>query len=447
MAVDGPAPSRLLHLSPTEKLGYGVGDLGFNLYWTTLGSFLAAFYTDVFGLTAATAGTMLLVTKIVDAVTDPLMGALADRTDSRYGKFRPYLLFAGVPMALCATLTFTTPALSDRGKLLWAYGTYSLMMAAYTVLNIPYSALSAVLTAKSQERTSLVSLRFGFAFLGAYLVNRFTLPLVECFGGGEPSVGWQRTMSLYGGLATLTFIVTFLTTKERISPPRNQRTTPLRDVLDLIASKPWVVLFFLAMIVMLTITTRGGSSYYYLKYYVGRPDLISSYLGWQAAAYACGALVAPLLVRNFDKARVLVVLLTLVGMLSVGLYWVPPSQTTWVFGLNIAISFALGPKSPLTWSMYADTADYNERRTGRRATAMTFSAATFAQKLGGALGAASMLWVLGALGYAANQAQSGASSVGIVLLHSVVPGAFALIAAVVAHLYPLRAQDLEGNAD
>ncbi|MFK8014623.1 MAG: MFS transporter, partial [Gammaproteobacteria bacterium] len=190
--------TRRITLRWREKIGYGFGDLGFNLYWTTIASFLAAFYTDVFGLSAAAAGTMLLVTKIIDAFTDPAMGAIADRTRTRFGKFRPYLLFGGVPLAAAAVLAFTTPTLGAGGKLIWAYVTYTLMMMCYTLLSTPYSALSGVMTASSQERTTLISVRFFFAFTGGALVNKYTLPLVGYFGAGNDVRGWQLTMLLYG---------------------------------------------------------------------------------------------------------------------------------------------------------------------------------------------------------------------------------------------------------
>lgn len=436
------ATSDPVRLRWAERFGYGAGDLGFNLYWTTIGSFLAAFYTDVFGLTAAAAGTMLFATKLVDALTDPAMGAIADRTRSRWGKFRPYLAFAGMPMAGAAVLTFTTNPWSTEFQLLWAYATYSLMMLLYTVLSTPYSALSGVMTANSQERTLLVSTRFAFAFTGAFLVNRFTLPLVDKLGGGDPTLGWQLVMALYGALATALFLVTFFSTKERIAPSLAQKSRPTRDIADLLSNRPWIVLFGLALILMLTFTMRGGSAYYYFKYYLNRPDLVSSYLGLQAAAYACGAVAAPIMTRFIDKARLLCLLLCIVGVLSIAFYFVPKAQIGVIFGLNVLISFALGPKSPLTWSMYADTADYNEWRTGRRATAMTFAAATFSQKLGGALGSAAMLWLLGYLGYAANESQSGSSLEGIVILQTALPGAFALLGAILARFYTLEGEAL-----
>jgi GPH family glycoside/pentoside/hexuronide:cation symporter len=434
---------RMAVLSWREKLSFGVGDLGFNFYWTTIASFLAAFYTDVFGISAAAAGTMLFVTRIGDALTDPVMGAIADRTRSRWGKFRPYLLFAGLPMAAAGVLTFTTPDLGSTGKLIWAYATYSVMMLLYTVLSTPYSALSGVMTARSQERTTLISIRFLFAFTGGALINKYTLPLVAYFGAGDDTRGWQLTMVLYGLLAAVIFIITFANTKERITPPAEQKSNPWQDIRDLLNNRPWLILFALAMIIMMTFTMRAGSSYYYFYYYVERPELLPDYLLWQMIAYAAGAALAPVLTRFMDKARLLMLLMAIVGTLSITFYFVPKDMIWAMFTLNILISLALGPKSPLTWSMYADTADYNEWKLGRRATAMTLSAATIAQKLGGSLGSAGMLWILAAIGYAAKQAQSGASQTGIALLQTVIPGVFALIAVGVTSFYNLTGKQLE----
>nr|WP_075186090.1 glycoside-pentoside-hexuronide (GPH):cation symporter [Teredinibacter haidensis] len=528
------AEDRTAKLAIGEKLGYGFGDFGFNLYWTTIASFLAAFYTDVFGISAAAAGTMLLTTKIVDACTDPLMGAVADRTRTRFGQFRPFLLWAALPMAGAAVLTFSTPDLNASGKVIYAYITYTLMMMMYTVLSTPYSALSGVMTARSQERTSLISIRFIFAFSAGFCVNYFTLDIVNALGAGDDSKGWQLTMGLYGIAAAIIFAITFLATKERISPPAEQRTHPIADIKDLIANRPWLILFVLSMIIMMTITMRGGSAYYYFTYFLERPDLLGVYLGLQMAAYAVGAACAPLMTKFLDKTRLLMLLMVIVGSLSVIFTFVPkpdlngvrtiqanenvtlqaselvdlsgasevqyqwqehqrswwiftdrvaiagersasavftaeedlvvsilvtyknqsgelqlvdsgtlPSEIWMMFLLCVLISLALGPKSPLTWSMYADSADYNEWKTGRRATAMTFSAATFSQKLGGALGSAGMLWVLAAFGYAAKEAQSDASQFGIVLLQTAVPGFFALIAVFVAKFYTLTGAQLE----
>lgn len=435
--------NRLSKLSVREKFGYGLGDAGFNLYWTTIASFIAAFYTDVFGISAAAAGTMLFTTKIIDAFTDPFMGAVADRTQTKYGKFRPYLLWGSLPLAGAAVLTFTTPDLTSNGKLIWAYLTYTAMMLGYTIISTPYSALSGVMTANSQERTSLISIRFVFAFTCGALVNKFTLPLVSNLGQGNDKLGWQLTMGLYGLCAIVIFAICFMATKERIAPPVQQKTNPVNDIKDLIKNRPWVILFALAMIIMMTITMRAGSAYYYFTYYVDRPDLISSYLFWQMIAYAAGACCAPFLTRFIEKTQLLMILMGIVGTLSVVFFFIPKDWIWAMFTLSTLISLALGPKSPLTWSMYADTADYNEWKTGRRATAMTFSAATFSQKLGGALGSAIMLWLLAAIGYAAKEAQEGASLLGINLLQTAIPGAFALIAVVVVRFYTLTGSQLE----
>lgn len=428
---------RLVRLSLREKMGFALGDLGFNLYWASIASFLAVFYTDVFGIPAAAAGTMFLVTKIVDAVTDPIMGAVADRTKTRWGKFRPYLIFAGAPMAGAAVITFSTPELSDSGKIIYAYVTYSLMMLCYTLLSTPYSSLSGVMTAHPQERNTLISFRFIAAFAGTTLVNKFTLPLVDYLGNGDEALGWQLTMALYGAVASVAFAITFFSTRERIAPPPQQKTSPLSDIKDLLDNRPWLILIGLAIVIMMTITLRGGSSYYYLKYYLQRPELISDYLFVQGIALGVGAAITPLLTKYIDKTKLLMLLMSIVGALSILMYFVPPQYVSIIFVLNILISLALGPKSPLAWSMYADSADYTEWKTGRRATGMTFSAATFAQKLGGALGSAVMLWVLAAIGYVAREAQSDASQTGIALLQTVIPGVIALVAAAIISFYPL----------
>ena len=441
--ASGTKPNRLAILSWKEKIAYGFGDAGFNFYWALIGGYLAAFYTDTLGLGAATAGTLIAVTKIIDAFTDPAMGAIADRTQTRHGKFRPYLLYAGVPMAFFAVLAFTTPDLSQNGKVIWAFCTYSLMMVCYTVLSTPYSSLSGVMTSHVQERNVLISVRFICAFGASALIGLFTPTLIQALGKSNPELGWQLTVGLYGVIATLIFLVTFAFTKERVTPPKKQKSTPTEDIKDLLNNRPWLILFALAIILMMTITLRGGSAFYYFKYYVAREDLIGPYLFWQSIALGVGCCLTPMLTKYIDKRRLLIYLMSIVAVLSILYYFVPKDMIWAMFTLNILISLALGPKSPLTWSMYADAADYNEWTTGRRATAMTFSAATFSQKLGGALGSAGMLWLLAYIGYAANQAQSSASLGGINFLQTAAPGIFAFIAVIAVAFYNLDNKMLE----
>lgn len=420
-----------------EKIGYGLGDLGFNFYWANISGFLLYFYTDVFGISAAAAGTMFLVTKIVDAFTDPIMGGIADRTKSRWGKYRPYLLWGGIPMAGAAVLTYTTPDLTEGGKLIWAYGTYTLMMLMYTILSVPYSALSGVITAKSQDRTDLISFRFIAAFTGTTLVNWFTLDLVAFLGRENEVLGWQLTMAVYGLIAAILFAIVTFTTKERIQPPSTQKSSALNDLKDLLKNKPWLVLFSLALIIMITITMRAGASIYYIKYYVNKPNLTSGFLTSYGLALAAGAALTPVMTRFIEKKKLLMLLMSITGFLSIAFFFIPPDAIELLFIVNILIGLSLGPKSPLAFSMYADTADYTEWKTGRRATAMTFSAAIFSQKLGGALASFAIGAVLATMGYVANEAQTDASQIGIVLIISIIPGVIALFAAYIMRFYNL----------
>jgi GPH family glycoside/pentoside/hexuronide:cation symporter len=432
-----PTTSANRQLAWRERLSYGVADMGFNFYWTNIATFLMFFYTDVFGISAAAAGSLLFSIKIINAFTDPVLGAAADRTQTRFGKFRPYLLWMAAPLALAGVLTYTTPALSPTGKLVWAYGTYLFLMACYTGINIPYNALSGVMSSDPQERATINGLRFIFAFAGSTLVTRLTPPLVERLGRGNERLGWSLTMTLWGVAASALFVLTFFNTRERIAPPPAQRTQLRQDIKDLAQNRPWMVLFFLALVIMLTITLRTSTAAYYFKYYVGRPELIKWFVPAYMAAAAVGASLTPVLTRFFDKRRLLMGLMGLTGVLSVSFFFIPKDQVAWMFALQIAIGLVLGPKSPLAFAMYADTADYNEWRTGRRATALTFAAATFSQKLGTALAAAVMGWLFTALGYVANAVQTARSQTGIVLLISVIPALFAFGAVAVMMFYNL----------
>jgi len=424
-------------LSIKEKLGYACGDVASNFYWRVFDVFLFIFYTDVFGIPAAAVGTMMLVTRLVDAFSDPFMGALADRTQTKYGKFRPYLIWGIIPLAAAGVLTFTVPDLDESGKIVWAYATYIFMMLAYTFINVPYGALLGVVTGNTQERTTLTSFRFIGAFSGGSLVAFLTPELVAFLGSGNEKLGWQLTMALYGVIAAMLFAFSFYSTKERIAPPVNQKTPVLQDLKDLTKNKPWIVLFSLALIIMMTISLRGSTGTFYFKYFVGREDLIGSFSLAYMLSLAVGAASTPLLTKFFDKKTLLTLLMLVVAILSIGFYFVPKDQIELMFTLQILIGLALGPKSPLVFSMYADTADYSQWKTGRRATAMIFSAAAFAQKLGGAIAGAMIGWILASMGYVANQVQSGASEHGIILLMTLIPGIIAILAVITIRFYPL----------
>lgn len=430
-------------LKLTEKVGYALGDVASNFYWRVFDLFLLIFYTDVFGLPAGAVGTMMLVTRIIDAVSDPVMGAVADRTKTRFGKFRPYLLWGIVPLAAAGVLTFTVPALGDGGKLAWAYGTYIFMMLAYTFINVPYGALIGVVTRDSKDRTALTSFRFIGAFTGGSLVAYFTPNLVVWLGQGNEALGWQLTMGLYGLVAAVLFACTFFSTTERVVPVSSAPAPVWQDIRDLGRNRPWLILFSLALVIMMTISLRASTGTFYFKYYVERPDLIGSFSMTYMLALMVGAASTPLLTRFLGKKQLLLLLMSLVTILSAAYFLVQKDQIVLMYVLQAAIGLCLGPKSPLVFSMYADTADYSEWKTGRRATAMVFSAAAFSQKLGGALAGALIGWLLAALGYAANEVQSDASAMGIVLLMTLIPAFFAGLSVVLIRFYGLDEATIE----
>ncbi len=417
--------------------------MGFNFYWTNIATFLLIYYTDVFGISAAAAASMMFTIKIINAFTDPLIGAVADRTTTRFGKFRPYLVWMPLPLACAAFLTYTTPDLSANGKIFWAYGTYLLMMVCYTGINIPYNALSGVLSADPQERSTINGLRFIFAFAGSTLVTAATPALVRWLGHGDDKLGWQLTMLVWGVFASCLFLLTFLNTRERIAPPATQHSNVAQDVRDLTQNRPWVALFFLALIIMVTITLRTSSAAYYFKYVVGRPELMQGFVPAYMISAAVGASLTPLMTRFIDKKKLMMLLMSATAVLSSAFFFVPSDQVALMFALQIALGLVLGPKSPLAFSMYADTADYNEWRTGRRATAMTFAAATFSQKLGTAVAVAVIGSLFTALGYVPNAAQSSGSQAGIVWLMSFIPAAFAVLAVAVMFFYDLDQHKLK----
>lgn len=432
-----PSDSSSDHLPWREKIAYGLGDAGFNCYWACLSAFLMIFYTDVFGLTAAAAGTVMSVVKMFSIFSPPMFGALSDRTQSRFGKFRPYMLWMALPLAGASVMTFTTPDLGPTGKLVYAYGTYFFMLLCYTGMNIPYNALSGVMTNLPQERTSINSLRFVFAFGGSALVTATTPFLVKWLGQGNEQLGWQLTMVVWAIAASLMFVSTFVNTRERVVSVKAKKSSVFQDLKDLIKNIPWLLLFLLALFTMVTVTLRTGAAAYYFKYYVQRPDVLAGFIPAYMISAAIGAAITPILTRVIDRRSLLLLLLASTGILSSLFYFVGKDQIWLMFALQIGIGFSLGPKAPLTFAMYADTADYNEWRTGRRATAMTFAAATFSQKVAIAVTGALMGWTLSVCNYTPNEEQTGLAQSGIVFLISFLPAIFAFLAFAAVWFYRL----------
>jgi GPH family glycoside/pentoside/hexuronide:cation symporter len=434
---------RFAKLSWRERISYGLGDTGFNFYWMNISAFLLFFYTEVFGITAAVAGTMMMIVKCINAFTDAGLGALADRTKTRHGKYRPFILWGSVPLCLAGVLLYTTPDLGSQGKAIWAFCTYLLMMTCYTFVSIPYSALSGVITANPGERDSINSARFVGGYVGAALVTWGTQKLVKLLGQGDDILGWQLTMVFWGAAACILFAITFFNTRERVVPLTTTQPRIMDDVKDLISNGPWIAVFILNLMVMILLTLRTSTTLYYFKYYVGKPDFSAQFLPIFMVSAVAGAFSAPFLLRFFEKKTLLTLLMLATGVFSLAFYFVPPDGIIFMVILQVLIGFALGVKPPLTFSMLADTADYNEWKTGRRATAMTFAAGVFSQKLGSVLATLVITAIFTALGYQANQVQTAESLGGIVLLMSVIPAALAFLSVGALVFYKLDKTTME----
>ena len=424
-------------ISFKEKVGYGLGDTASNLYFQMFVNFLLFFYTDIFGISAAAAGTMLMISRFWDAGIDAAMGVIADRTKSKWGKFRPYLIWASGPLAIIGVLTFITPNFSATGKTIYAYVTFTLIMMAYTAINIPYSALMGVISPNSQERTSVSTYRFVLAFIGAFIVQGLTLPLVGFFGGGNQASGFPITMAVFGVLACFLFYITFSTTKERVVVPADQKSSLKEDVKNLMENRPWMYLLIMSIFTLGYIIIRTGTIIYYFKYYVENVELTSLFMVLGTAAVIAGVASTQFFAKKFGKKRFYIMVMGLSTILTILFYFIPKEHIALIFALNIILNFVMAPQAPLLWAMYADTADYSEWKNKRRATGLVFSAATFAQKFGMAVGGGLTGWLLAYFGFIANTQQSDNTLYGIRLMMSFIPAIGSLVAAAAAFFYDL----------
>ena len=426
-------------LSVTEKIGYGFGDFASNLFWQMFSIFMAKYYTDVFLLGAATMGTMMLVTRVADAFLDPLIGTIADRTSTRWGHFRPYLLWMAIPMALTAVLAFTVPSYGGTARVVYAYVTLTLMMFAYSAINIPYSALLGVLTPNSEDRTSVCSYRFVMAFLPVFIIVNATIPMVTYFGGDANSpAGWQMTMIIFSALAVVCYWITFAMTNERVKPEAKEKGSLSTDVKDLFKNRPWVVLCVVGIAALTYANIRGTVIVYYFDYVVpnGRP-YFGAVMTTGAIGFIVGVMLTAPLSKRFGKRNFYMVSMTLAALMTIAYYFVPPDNIPLVWAGHGLISLLAAPTAPLVWAMYADTADYSEWKTGRRATGLVFSAASLAQKFGWAIGGGGAGWLLAYFGYMPNVVQNANTVNGIMLMVSVIPAIAAFIAVAALWFYEI----------
>lgn len=432
-----------MKLTIKEKLGYSLGDTASHFVWDLVGFWLLIFYTDIYGLSPAMAGVIMFVGSIWDAVMDPVVGIVSDRTESRWGKFRPYLLFGSVPYAILAVMAFSTPDFGDTGKFIYALITCLLLRTAYAFVNLPYSSLGAVMTNDSNERAGLNTYRFIAAYIGQFIVTGAALYLVKWLGAiGNSGVvdqaqGYQYTVALFGVLSIAFFLIAFATTKERVSAPKKQDNNVLRDFKYLFMNKAWIVLTIVGIVSFIMFAMQNAAIAYYFKYYIQDAENVQLFniLGTVALIVAL-PLSKPLAKRFGNKA--VYIGSSIISGVFFALIYVAGDNLPLVYTFNILAKMSYAPAVPLLWTMLADVADYGEWKFNRRTTGLTFSASVLAQKLGWAIGAAAAGWLLSVTHFVANaDVQSDEAMLGIRLLVSVIPGVLYASCALVLAFYDL----------
>ncbi len=451
-------------LSFREKAGYAMSDVGTNFFFQSMILYQTRFYTDTVGLSAIAVGSMFLVLRLLDAVVDPVVGALSDRTNTRWGKFRPWVLWTALPYGFVFWLVYVTPNMGMEGKLIYAYLTYSLVMMIYSANNTPYSALMGVMTPDASERTSIASYRFVAAMIGQLLITALALPLVAKFGNGSSTSahGWTVTMAIFGGAIIVLNLIAFSTTKERLAPPPGPKSSLRDDLKDVLTCRPWIAMFVLTLMVFTMLVIRGSSLNYFFQYYLdqhslqhfldkvglasigasGHATIWTSILGAfgllvkpdasNAAAVSFslfntlsiviqipGIIVSKPLCDRFGRKAVFLVGMGITAVATLLVFFVTPTSITFLMALMILWPLGWGPTIPVLWVMIADVADFSEWKTGRRATGFMFAGVIFALKAGLGLGGALSGWLLAAYGFVPNVAQTAHALHGIRLSASV----------------------------
>lgn len=439
-----------------EKIGYGMGDMSSSMFWKVFSYYLPIFYSDIFGLTLAQTASLMFVTRVWDAVSDPMMGVIADRTETRWGKYRPYLLWFAAPFAIAGILLFTTPDLDQNGKLIWAYCTYILMMTVYTGINVPYASMLGVITRDSYEKTVYSSYRMFFAYAGSFIALFAWEPLCNFFVKYQPLSpvntppdAWQGAMVVIAAVCFLLFIGSFLLTKEHVKVDRVAAVG--HDFKTLLHNAPWWILTAAALCTNLFNTVRGATVAYYFKYYIGEGASID--LGFTAFLFFAGlflavgevcnmlgVVIAVPISKRMGKKPTFILASVAMAVLSVLFFFVPLSNGGFILMLllQVGISIFTGIVSPLVWSMYADVADYSLAHNGTASTGLIFSSGSMAQKFGGAIAGSALLLLFDAFGLVPNAAtQTETAILGMKLTMSYIPAAIALVMCALLVLYPL----------
>ena len=463
-------------LSIKEKIGYSLGDLSANLVFQTLITYLAYFYTDIYGLDSGDATAIIFIVGTVAAFGfNPIVGALADRTNTKWGKFRPWILWTSIPLGVTAVLAFTTPDFSYNGKVIYAVVTYTLLLLLYAGSNLPYSALSGVITGDMKERNSISAYRFVAVMFAQFFVQVFMLPIINYVGGGDKALGIEITMTWLAVIGTILLLITFITTKERIVPKPEQKSSLQEDVKDLIKNVPWVIMLSVTILLFTTLAMKGGAYVYYFENYVSKEslsDFISPILNFFSqiginffgndpvsagfGLFNAGGIIfmivgiglSKMLADKYGKRNIFGIFLFISTLFVLIFYILSPESINLIFGAQILHGFFYGITIPLLWAMIADVADYSEWKNNRRATAIIFSAMMVGLKLGLSIGGALVAQILGNYGYEPNSVgeQTESAILGTKMLVSVYPSIPFLIAAGLLFFYVID-KDLEDRIE
>lgn len=432
-------------LSLKEKIGYGMGDAGSCMIWSVLALYLTWFYTDVYGLDAGIVGALFLVIRIFDAFSDPVMGAICDRTRTRWGKFRPWLLWMAVPFGLGAVLMFTTPDLSMNGKIIYAWVTYLVMSLIYTAINIPYCSVAGVITLNQKERLGCLSWRFFLNGLATLIVSSSILPLTDWLGGGNRASGFQLTMMIMGGAATLMFLFCFSSIKERVVSLKTNDSLR-KDLNDIIKNDQWLLMITITFLNVFPAFIRGAVTIYYATYVMqASVGFITFFMALGVACNMLGSVIAKPLTDRFDKVKLFRIINIILGILSFALWFVDPHSLTPLLTLFIVINILhLIQSGPILWAMMSDVDDYGDWKFGKRLTGISFAGNLFMLKMGLAVAGAIVAWILSWTGYVANQAQQNPQTLqGIIMMFSLLPMVSYFFSAWIVRYFKLNQTFLE----
>lgn len=441
----------------SEKIGYGMGDMASSMFWKIFSYYLPIFYSDIFNLSLTHTATLMFVTRVWDAVSDPMMGIICDRTNTRWGKYRPYLLWFSLPFAICGVLLFTTPDFDEQGRLIYAYITYILMMTVYTCINVPYASMLGVMTSDSYEKTVFSSYRMFFAYGGSFIALYVWEPLCKFFSGNKQSFisvdgqtgAWQCAMIVIASVCFLLFIGSFLLTREHVKGVKGDKL--MNDFRSLVRNFPWWMITCTALCTNLFNTVRGATVAYYFKYYIGDDNIVDfgffSFIFFAGVFLAIGevcnmigVVCAMPLSKRLGKKTTFIVSAVAMGALSILFFYMPLSNEGFIciLLLQVLISIFTGVVSPLVWSMYADVADYSYYKHGTASTALIFSSGSMAQKFGGAIAGSAVLLLFSFFGLQPNSATQTPDAIfGMKLAMSYIPAAISLLIVGLMVLYPL----------